>query len=287
MNTHVYKASQLPIKELESLGLAKNGKILMDKSDVQSMLEGRRSDMIRLNNIVGPNVKIEKLDAKISLAPDNDGNLKLQFHPIYKDPQYPSFLNEAERTALETDSALNLEKTIVGKDGKPENVLVEYDKETREFIITDTDKVQVPDMVNSEKLTFEQREKYRRGKEVQLADGTRFKQDNTQKQGIISNKGKLVAAFLLGGPLAGLAYLAYSEIKDMKRKPQANQNVEQTEGYKKAYASMLEKNGNKGHNIVQATHIANEQVSKPRTLTEQEWTNRPDQDREQQVGFER
>jgi hypothetical protein len=73
-------------------------------------------------------------------------------------------------------------------------MLVEYDPETREFIVSDTEKILAPDMVNNEFLTPAQKENYRKGKEVQIADGTKLNYSATDHHGIRSNKLRLVAS---------------------------------------------------------------------------------------------
>ena len=57
------------------------------------------------------------------------------------------------------------------KDSKTKEVLVEFDKDTKEFIITDTERIIVPEGINSLPSMAEQREQYRKGKEVGLMAG--------------------------------------------------------------------------------------------------------------------
>jgi hypothetical protein len=122
--------------------------------------------MLRLTNLVADDVHIEALDAKLSLKQTEDGKAALLVHPIYRRPEYPSFLTEDEAQKLEKGEAANVVHFKFDEDGNPRDLLIEFDKETNEFIITDTAKILVPDMINSEYLSLEQKERYRKGKTV-------------------------------------------------------------------------------------------------------------------------
>ena len=55
------------MEELESIGLAKWGKLLLDEDDLQALLRGRRTDMLRLENLRFEGLHIAQLDTKLSL----------------------------------------------------------------------------------------------------------------------------------------------------------------------------------------------------------------------------
>jgi hypothetical protein len=63
---------------------------------------------------------------------------------------------------LEKGEKVNIDKVIVDKDGKAKEVLVEFDRETNEFIITDTEKVLAPEEINGLPLTPQQKERYQK-----------------------------------------------------------------------------------------------------------------------------
>jgi hypothetical protein len=206
MNLISFKEHEIPISELETIGLASRGQLLLNSTDLKALLSGRRTELLHLENLESERIKIKAIDAKISLMRDNDGKTRLLIHPIYRKPATPDFLEDSEALQLEKGEVANLLKiTDDGKGGKKE-LLVEYDPETREFIVSDTEQILVPDMVNSEFLTPAQKENYRKGKEVLLADKTKFSYSGTDVNGIRSNRLALVASILVDG---GLSYMLY------------------------------------------------------------------------------
>src|ERR1700744_5432763 len=117
----------------------------MDIDDVTALLSGRRTDMLRLENLEMDGVSIKQLDAKLSLKQDKDGTIGLMLHPIYREPEVPSFLTDTQAEMLEKGDVLNLQKQIFDDEGNAREVLIEFDKDTNEFIITDTERIQAPD----------------------------------------------------------------------------------------------------------------------------------------------
>jgi len=201
-----FKESELPMEDLETIGLAEEGRLLIKEDDLKAMLSGRRSSLLRLENVKDDKIRIAAMDAKVSLQVNEDGKLELLIHPIYHKPTTPSFLEDDEAELLEKGEVANLQKVINdGKGGKKE-LLVEYDPETREFIVSDTDLVIAPDMVNNERLTAAQKERYRKGKEVEIEDHTRFSYSAVDKHGMRANKLALIASILMD---AGMSYVLY------------------------------------------------------------------------------
>ena len=154
--------------DLESIGLAKWGKLLLDEDDLQALLQGRRTDMLRLENLRFEGLHIAQLDTKLSLRQNEQGNVELLLHPIYRDIEAPNYLTKDEAEKLERGDVANVEKFITDEDGKSKQVLIEFDKETNEYVITDTEQIIAPDAVNGMKLTAEQKKKYRKGQEVEM-----------------------------------------------------------------------------------------------------------------------
>jgi hypothetical protein len=203
MNTIIFKEHELPIQELETIGLAAGGQLLLNADDLKSLLSGRRTGLHQLHDLEAENIRIKSMDAKVSLKKNAAGKPELVIHPVYRKPVTPDFLDDFEAKQLEKGELPSLLK--VTKDNTKE-VLVEYDKDTREFIVSDTEKIAAPDMVNGEFLTAAQKEKYRKGKEVELADGTKLNYSATDTHGIRSNRIALIASILIDG---GLTYVVY------------------------------------------------------------------------------
>jgi hypothetical protein len=219
-----YKMQELPLADLQRIGLAKNGRLSLDTDDLTALLSGRRTDMLRLEGLVIDNLKIDALDVKLSLRPKVDGTLELLLHPIYRKPERPEYLTKDEAKLLEKNKAANIDKIIIDKDGKTKEVLVEFDKDTNEFIITDTKRVIVPEEINGLPLTAEQRERYRKGKEVETADGTTIQYSAKDRHGIRSDRLALIASILIDG---GVTYMVFKSLnalfnKSQKKEPGAN-----------------------------------------------------------------
>jgi len=217
MKQQIYQDKDLPLAELERIGLAKNGRIELEVDDLNALLSGRRTDMLRLENLQAEGIHIPALDAKLSLRPKASGGLELLVHPIYKELEPPYFLTAEEAQQLEKGEKVNIDKVIVDKEGNAKEVLVEFDRETNEFIITDTEKILAPEEINGLPLTAEQKEKYRKGKEVETADGTTIQYTAKDKQGVRSDRLALIASVLIDG---GITYLLFKGLNALFNKPQ-------------------------------------------------------------------
>jgi hypothetical protein len=212
MNLIQYKESDLPLKELETIGLAANGQLLLNINDLKALLSGRRTGLMNLKNLEAENIKIESLDGKLSLRTNEQGKIELLIHPIYRKPATPGFLEDFEAKQLEKGDVANILKVTTDGKGDKKEVLVEYDPETREFIVSDTEKIMAPDMVNGEHLTAAQKENYRKGREVKLDDHTKLNYSGSDLNGIRSNRLALVASILIDG---GLSYMLYTGLNAM------------------------------------------------------------------------
>ncbi|MGF7079694.1 DUF4099 domain-containing protein [Mucilaginibacter sp. UYCu711] len=232
MIQQIFNEEDLPIEELERIGLAKAGKLLLTTSAVQALVSGRRTEMLRLKDLSMDGFQIEQLDAKLSLKQNAEGKLDLLVHPIYREVEYPEFLTDTEAEELQKGRAVNIWKMIKDNEGKPKDILVEFDPDTREFVITDTEKILVPDMVNNEYLSPEQKEKYRKGKQVEISDGTVFQFSATDGQGVRSNRLALVASLIIDG---GVSYLLYKGLHTLfGKKPDEKERTRMSPGYKQA-----------------------------------------------------
>jgi hypothetical protein len=217
MIRQIYNRQELPMTDLERIGLAKNGRLSLDEDDLNALLSGRRTDMLRLENLQADGIHIPVLDAKLSLRLNAAGDLELLVHPIYKEIEPPYFLTAEEAQQLEKGEQVNIDKVIVDKEGNAKEVLVEFDRETNEFIITDTEKILAPEEINGLPLTPEQKERYRKGREVETADGTTIQYAAKEKQGIRSDRLALIASVLIDG---GVSYLLFKGLNALFNKPQ-------------------------------------------------------------------
>jgi hypothetical protein len=238
MKMRSFQEHELPMNDLETIGLASRGQLLLNEDDLDALLSGRRTDMLHLKNLEAENIKISALDAKISLKRNAEGKLDLLIHPIYKKPVTPDFLDDNEALELEKGDVQMLWKKVKDGKGREKEFLVEYDAETREFIISDTEKITPPDMVNSEFLTAAQKENYKKGKEVTTADGTTFQYSGKDVHGIRSDKLMLIASIVIDG---GLTYALYKGLHAIAGKERDEAKArQQSPGFKSAWNDMQE-----------------------------------------------
>jgi hypothetical protein len=234
MIKQIFDEQDLPMGDLEKIGLAKDGRPLLDEDDLAALLSGRRTDMLRMENLVSDGLRIPILDAKLSLKQGKDGSPELLVHPIYREALQPSFLTDGEAEKLEKGEAVNLEKMIFDDEGNPKDILIEFDRETNEFIVTDSARILAPDRVNGEYLSLDQKERYRKGKEVELPDGTKLQYSATEKQGIRSNKLALIASIVIDG---GLSFMLYKGLHALFGE---KQDEEKAAVYSRGYYKDLE-----------------------------------------------
>jgi hypothetical protein len=250
MNLVNFHEDDLPIKDLETIGLAAGGQLLFNVDDLKALLSGRRTSLLELRDLETDNIKIKSINAKISLKPNEYGKLNLLIHPIYRKAPTPDFLNETEATQLRKGEVASLLKITLDNHGTKKEMLVEYDPETKEYIISDTEKILVPDMVNNEFLTQAQKENYRKGKEVQIADGTKLNYSGTDHHGIRSNKLALVASILIDGGLSYMVYKGLNAIFNQKHEPKTAEKL--SPGYYQAIKDIENQHGFKPHQFEQS-----------------------------------
>ena len=231
MNRKIFKEEKLPIKALETIGLAQNGQLLMSDENKLALLFGRRTSLIRLQNLEDKNLKIGELEAKISVERNSKGKLELKAHPIYHQPVFPVDLTDIEAEQLEQGETVAIYKKLNDKDEIKREYLFEYDSETREYIKTDTGRIEEPLLVNSEILSESQREAFRKGKEVQLSDGTTFRYSGIDTAPFRANRIALAVSLLLDG---GLSYVIYKGIKSVTGKEHTSEAHELSKGFRES-----------------------------------------------------
>lgn len=235
MNKKLFKEKELPMAELEKLGLAQNGKLLITDENKAALLAGRRTNLIRLQNLQDENVLIGEMEAKVSLFRDPEGKLELRAHPVYHQPVFPVDLTDQEAEMLANGQTNAIYKKIKAVEEPAKEYLFEFDPETREYIKTDTGKIQSPDLVNSEILTPDQKKAFSKGEEVELSDGTKFRYTGVDTLPVRANKVALIASILIDG---GISYLIYQGIRSLMGAHQHQKAQFYSEGYQKALEEM-------------------------------------------------
>ena len=227
------------MEELQQIGLAEGQKLLLDHDDLDALLAGRRTDMLRLENLIFDDMKIGQLDAKLSLERRDDGTVGLLLHPIHREPLAPDYLTQDEIEALEKGDAVNILKKIYDGEGHEREVLVEFDRDTNEFIVSDTENIEAPEEINGVPLTAEQKEKFRKGKEVKVAeDGTTIQYAAKEKQGIRSDKLHLIASIVIDG---GLSYVLYKTMHALWGQKPKDKDKDKTNEAGKKYQEAFQK----------------------------------------------
>ncbi|MES2063410.1 MAG: DUF4099 domain-containing protein [Bacteroidota bacterium] len=234
MLQEVFEEEDIPIAEFENIGLSKDGRISLAEHDLKALLSGGRTNLLRLHDLEDGDVKIMNLDAKLSLQRNATGGLDLLIHPVYREMMTPAYITDDEAEKLSTGELSTLDK-VVTIDGTKKEVLIEFDKDTQEFVITDTGRILAPDLVNNQELTPEQKLRFKKGKEVELPDGTKLRFSATAAEGIRSNRLHLIASLLLDG---GISYMLYKGLKAMSDKKEDKVTEDYSRGYYQALEDM-------------------------------------------------
>ncbi|MBB5440654.1 hypothetical protein HDC92_004357 [Pedobacter sp. AK017] len=209
--TLAFNEKELPLNELQQLGLYKDGKLLLNEADMHGLLSGRRTDLIRLENLQGEGIHIKEMDTKLSLHRNEDGTVSLRQHPIYNiAPKHP-LLTELEMQQLQDGQLSNIRKSFTGADGKEEAWVIEYDRETREYISYDPGIVRAPDRIGQHLLTEEEKKKFQNGELLELAEG-KVQHRASDPKGIWSDNKALILSVLLDG---GISYVLLRGLRSL------------------------------------------------------------------------
>ena len=226
MIRQIYALQELPMEELQQIGLADGQKLSLDHDDLDALLAGRRTSMLRLEGLAFDDMKIDQLDAKLSLQRQPDATVCLLLHPINREPEAPAYLTRDEVDALEKGGKANLLKTLEDPEGNKYDVLIEFDKDTNEFIVSDADNIEAPQEINGVPLTPEQKERFRKGKEVKVdEDGTTIQYAAQEAQGMRSDKLHMIASILIDGGISYVIYKAMHALWGQKHDPKKENNV--------------------------------------------------------------
>lgn len=165
-------------------------------------------------------IHIEKLPARLSIVKGDDGRPSLRIDPVYiKENNHP-LLSDLEKTRLIREEIANIKKDYVDRHGNVQSKIIEYDKNTRQFVSFDPNNVKAPLAVNGEALTSEKRRKFQEGELLELGDGTQLQIRTSDRKGLRSNKTGLVLSVLIDG---GISYLLFTGIQRLIGKKSSEQ----------------------------------------------------------------
>lgn len=192
---YLFKEAELPREALQTLNLLKNEHLAIDNDNLEAMLSGRRSALIAISDIQLDNIRIARLEAKLSLSRTDTGEVYLLIHPVYRNPQKHYLLDDKAMGELINGEKPNHVVELDLGDDHVKRMVVEYDAETREFLAYDAVTVQPPSMINGEELDADQREAYRLGQKVSIYDDTTVQYRVSEPKGILSNTEKVILSF--------------------------------------------------------------------------------------------
>jgi len=222
---------ELPIHDLEKLGLYSGGGIGLSADNVDALYAGRRTDMLELADIEIGGLKFRHLNVKLSVLRKSSGEVKLQLHPIYREPQLHPLLS-----AQQTEQLMRGEKNVIAIDAiisnkKSKRVLIAYDPQVKEFVTFDPNKVEVPSMINGTLLSAYQKDDFKNGKVVHLENGLDIQYSATHQKGILSSSKRLMLTLEREGRTVNIAYRELENIH--------GSTTAQTEGFSKDYNALI------------------------------------------------
>jgi hypothetical protein len=183
-----FSLEEIPEAQLKMLGLSKQDMLRLPTVTLNSLLNGERTSLLRLDNVqVGEQRMI--LDAKLSLIRDMKGEVKMMFHPINHELQNKYSLSMQEIKHLSDKEGNSVMKSEIGKDGKKNEYLYFLDQITNETVRINPKNLHAPDLINGKTLSEQDKENLVSGKEIKLGKN-HYKIDPTTEIGIRETSGE-------------------------------------------------------------------------------------------------
>lgn len=167
-----YSTEQLPYGEFKKLGLEREQVLSLPASTMKALLSGNRTSLIRFENVKLDSGENTQLDAKLSLVKNENGNIRLNIHPVNEKLTKTFGLSSKDVEDLKQNE-LSFKPVKIERDGRQIDALATYDSTTNEIIAIDQKKLKVPDYINDHKLTFSQKLALLTGKPITV-NGNRF-----------------------------------------------------------------------------------------------------------------
>ena len=94
-----FKLEDIPVKDLQALGLHDGSKLMLDRKNREALLNGGLTSFVHLQNLKIEGAENTSLDAKLSLRKKADGSVGLFVHPIYREKiAHPNLGGEEDKT---------------------------------------------------------------------------------------------------------------------------------------------------------------------------------------------
>ena len=232
-----YNENMVNWEELEKVGISKAS--LEQQGLLDSMLKGYKTNKLVPLTIHLSGLLTAKLDARLSLIPQQDGQVGLAIHGIRKEPQLerPYFgfnFNEEDKKNLRESGNMGRVADLNLRGNTTEPCLISIDKNTNELVAVRQEHVYIPNEIKGVTLTPDEIQKLKNGEQI-FVDGMKSNQGkefnanlqyNAERRGIefIFPKDQAFNQQTLGGvPLSPMQLKALNEghtilVEDMKRK---------------------------------------------------------------------
>ncbi|MFP3599477.1 DUF3945 domain-containing protein [Chryseobacterium sp. SIMBA_029] len=179
-NDYRYQPQQLDWETLSNLGLSKER---LEKLNVlEPLLKGyKTNELIPISLNLG--TAITKLDARLSLQPNDQGQIVVAIHGIRKEPQFNfpffghEFTKEDKENLLTTGNMGRIVDLTHPKSGETIPSIISIDRLTNELIALKTDYIKIPNEIKGVKLDDHQTQTLLEGKPLYI-------------EGMISKKGE-------------------------------------------------------------------------------------------------
>ena len=166
-----YNENMVNWEELEKVGISKAS--LEQQGLLDSMLKGYKTNKLVPLTIHLSGLLTAKLDARLSLIPQQDGQVGLAIHGIRKEPQLErpyfgfNFNEEDKKNLRETGNMGRVaELNLRGSEYTP--CLISIDKSTNELVAVRQEHVYIPQEVSGVKLTAEEIRLLKEGQPVKV-----------------------------------------------------------------------------------------------------------------------
>lgn len=168
-----YQVDQIDWKSMEKMGVSKQR--LEKLNLMEPLLKGYKTNVmvpltLRLDNAVA------KLDARLSLQTNEEGNVVMAMHGIRKEPNltFPffghEFTKEDKDNLLQSGNMGRIVDLYNQKSGENIPSVISLDKKTNEVISYPAEWIKIPDEIKGVKLGEEQRKSLQEGKSVYVED---------------------------------------------------------------------------------------------------------------------
>ena len=232
----LFEKTDLPISDLQKIGLFQDGNLLLQLEDLEALLTGRRTDLLKLNNLKTESFSIAEIETKLSLERTADGDVRLNLHPVYKEALPLDILLEEEFDRLISGTVSTIYKNVPNSNGF-DRVAVEYDNQTKEFIQYDPSLILAPDKINDYVLSDTDKYLFQHGEVIKLQDGTSVQHRTSERKGILSDRTGLVISHFVDGHIS---YLVLTGVRNL-----LNNNRPQIQQHSTGFLNTIEEMRNK------------------------------------------